>query len=134
MGDIPIGVSLASVDVFGNKEIFDFDWYGGAPPEKLFKDDEFVQKWGQNWGIPLYDWDALKVSGYKWWKQRVRKTTAIFRLFRIDHTLGFYRIYAFPWNPIRNDEFLPLSKEDAAKKCQGRLPKFQRRDDELEAD
>ncbi len=133
MGDIPIGVSLASVDVFGNKEIFDFDWYGGAPPEKLFKDDEFVQKWGQNWGIPLYDLDALKVSGYRWWKQRVRKTTEIFRLFRVDHTLGFYRIYSFPWNPIRNDEFLSLSKEEAAKKCQGRLPKFQPRDDELEA-
>lgn len=132
MGDIPIGVSLASVDVFGNKEIFNLDWYGGAPPEKLFKDDEFVQKWGQNWGIPLYNWEALKVDGYQWWKQRVKKTTEIFHLFRIDHTLGFYRIYSFPWNPVRNDEFLPLSEEDAAKKCQGRLPGFRPRDDDSE--
>ncbi len=53
MGDIPFGVSLYSVDVWANLEIFDLEWYGGAPPEQLFKDDEFVQKWGQNWGIPL---------------------------------------------------------------------------------
>jgi 4-alpha-glucanotransferase len=130
MGDIPIGISVASADVFANRDIFDLDWYGGAPPEALFKDDEFVQKWGQNWGIPLYRWDVLKEQNYEWWRQRIRKTTEICDMFRIDHALGFYRIYSFPWNPVRNDEFLPLSEEEAAAKCDGRLPGFRPRDDD----
>ena len=58
MGDIPFGVSYYSADVFAHPELFRLDWSGGAPPEPYFKDDEFTQKWGQNWGIPLYDWDA----------------------------------------------------------------------------
>ena len=51
-------------------------------------------------------------------------------MFRIDHALGFYRIYSFPWNPIRNDEFLHLSEEEAAARCEGRLPGFRPRDDD----
>jgi len=129
MGDIPFGVSLSSVDVWANQEIFDLSWYGGAPPERLFKDDEFVQKWGQNWGIPNYRWDVLEEQDYRWWRQRIAKTTEIFGMFRVDHALGFYRIYSFPWNPIRNAEFLPLSDEEAAERCDGRLPGFRPRDD-----
>lgn len=132
MGDIPFGVSLYSTDVWANLEIFDLDWYGGAPPETLFKDDEFVQKWGQNWGIPNYRWDVLEKTDYAWWRQRIGKTTDIFGMFRVDHALGFYRIYSFPWNPVRNDEFLPLTHEEAADRCDGRLPGFQPRDDESE--
>ena len=132
MGDIPIGISCASADVFANREIFDLDWYGGAPPEKLFKDDEFVQKWGQNWGIPVYRWNVLKENDYAWWRQRIRKTTQIFDMFRIDHALGFYRIYSFPWNPVRNDEFLLLGEEEAAERCQGRRPGFLLRPDDTE--
>ncbi len=130
MGDIPFGVSLYSVDVWANLEIFDLDWYGGAPPEQLFKDDEFVQKWGQNWGIPLYRWDVLKERQYDWWRQRIAKTTEIFGMFRVDHALGFYRIYSFPWNPVRNDEFLPLSHDEAAERCEGHLPGFRPRNDD----
>ncbi|MEX2579660.1 MAG: 4-alpha-glucanotransferase [Verrucomicrobiales bacterium] len=132
MGDIPFGISLYSVDVWANADIFDLDWFGGAPPEKLFKDDEFVQKWGQNWGIPLYRWDVLEERGYEWWVQRIRKTTEIFGMFRIDHALGFYRIYAFPWNPVKNDEFLPLDHDEAAARCGGRLPGFRPRADHSE--
>lgn len=132
MGDIPFGVSLYSVDVWANLEIFDLDWYGGAPPETLFKDDEFVQKWGQNWGIPLYRWDVLEERGFDWWQQRIRKTTEIFGMFRVDHALGFYRIYSFPWNPVRNGEFLPLSHDEAAARCDGRLPGFRPRADHSE--
>ncbi|MCB1231652.1 MAG: 4-alpha-glucanotransferase [Verrucomicrobiae bacterium] len=124
MGDIPYGISACSVDVFANPDIFDLDWYGGAPPEKLFKDDPFVQKWGQNWGIPLYRWDVLKERDYDWWRQRVGKVTEMFSMFRIDHALGFYRIYSFPWNPVRNDEFFPLSEDEAADRCEGRRPGF----------
>lgn len=132
MGDIPYGISACSVDVFANPDIFDLDWYGGAPPERLFKDDPFVQKWGQNWGIPLYRWDALKERDYDWWRQRVGKVTEMFSLFRIDHALGFYRIYAFPWNPVRNDEFFPLTEDEAASRCEGRRPGFRPRPDDTD--
>jgi 4-alpha-glucanotransferase len=132
MGDIPFGVSACSVDVFANPEIFDLDWYGGAPPEKLFKDDPFVQKWGQNWGIPLYRWDVLEERGYDWWRLRVGKVAEIFSMFRIDHALGFYRIYGFPWNPVRNGEFFPLSEDEAAGLCDGRRPGFQPRPDDTD--
>ncbi len=132
MGDIPFGVSVASADVFGKPEFFDLEWFGGAPPEKVFKADEFVEKWGQNWGIPLYNWNALKSDGYQWWKERIRKTVEIFGSFRIDHALGFYRIYSFPWNPVRNDEFLPLTHDQASEKCGGRSPGFRPRPDDSE--
>ncbi|MEQ1842762.1 MAG: 4-alpha-glucanotransferase, partial [Verrucomicrobiales bacterium] len=132
MGDIPFGVSLYSVDVWADLSIFDLDWYGGAPPEQLFKDDEFVQKWGQNWGIPLYRWDELEKRDFSWWKQRISKTTEIFSMFRVDHALGFYRIYSFPWNPVRNAEFLPLTHDEAAARCGGRLPGFRPRPDHSE--
>lgn len=133
MGDIPFGVSLYSCDVWANLDLFDLDWYGGAPPETLFKDDEFVQKWGQNWGIPLYRWDVLEARDFDWWRQRIQKTTEIFGMFRVDHALGFYRIYSFPWNPVHNAEFLPLSQDEAAARCEGRLPGFRPRADHNEA-
>lgn len=129
MGDIPFGVSLYSVDVWANLEIFDLEWYGGAPPEQLFKDDEFVQKWGQNWGIPLFRWDVLEARNFDWWRQRIAKTTEIFGMFRVDHALGFYRIYSFPWNPVRNAEFLPLNHDEAEARCGGKLPGFRPRGD-----
>ncbi|MFL6530601.1 MAG: 4-alpha-glucanotransferase, partial [Chthoniobacterales bacterium] len=96
MGDIPFGVSYYSADVFSRPNDFKLDWSGGAPPEPYFKDDEFTQKWGQNWGIPLYDWPAMRTNNFEWWRQRVRGVRRIFHVFRIDHVLGFYRIYAFP--------------------------------------
>ncbi len=107
MGDIPFGVSYYSADVFSRPDEFALDWSGGAPPEPYFKDDEFTQKWGQNWGIPLYRWDVMRSDNFAWWRQRVRGVQN-FSVFRIDHVLGFYRIYAFPWRPTRNQEFLPL--------------------------
>lgn len=132
MGDMPIGVALCSADVFANPDWFDLDWYGGAPPETNFKDDEFTQKWGQNWGIPLYHWQRMEEEGFSWWRQRVAKMCEIFSMFRIDHALGFFRIYGFPWNPIRNEEFLPLSHDEAAQRTGGPLPGFKARDDDSE--
>ena len=99
MGDIPFGVNLYSADVYSRRDEFALDWSGGAPPEPYFKDDEFTQKWGQNWGIPLYRWDVMRTRNLDWWRQRVRGVRKIFHVFRIDHVLGFYRIYAFPWRP-----------------------------------
>jgi 4-alpha-glucanotransferase len=130
MGDIPFGVSYYSADVFSEREIFHLDWSGGAPPEPYFKDDKFTMKWGQNWGIPVYNWPALRAQNFSWWRQRVRSVKRIFHIFRIDHVLGFYRIYAFPWRPKENAEFLPLMVAQMLEKTGGRAPHFAPRDDD----
>lgn len=124
MGDIPFGVSLYSADVWANRDIFDLDWSGGAPPEPTFKPDLFTEKWGQNWGVPLYQWNEHRKTDFAWWRQRVAQVGSIFHLFRIDHVLGFYRVYAFPWPPRRNGEFVNLTEAEAAKKTDGLLPRF----------
>lgn len=129
MGDIPIGVSRNSADVFFGRRDFDLDWCGGAPPERMFKHDRFIRKWGQNWGIPLYRWERMEREGFPWWRQRIDKLTDVFHIFRIDHVLGFYRIYAFPWQPSRNDEFLRLSRAKAAELTGGPLPGWSPRPD-----
>jgi 4-alpha-glucanotransferase len=129
MGDIPFGISYYSVDVFAHSEQFALDWSGGAPPEPYFKDDAFTQKWGQNWGIPVYRWDLMRSRNFDWWRQRVHGVREIFHLFRIDHVLGFYRIYAFPWRPSRNREFLPLGWEEMRARTQGHEPHFSPRPD-----
>ena len=102
MGDIPFGVSYYSADVFAHPERFALDWSGGAPPEPYFKDDAVTQKWGQNWGIPLYRWDVMRSHHFDWWRQRVHGVREIFHRFRIDHVLGFYSLYASPWRPRRH--------------------------------
>ncbi|NIP96094.1 MAG: 4-alpha-glucanotransferase, partial [Akkermansiaceae bacterium] len=87
-------------------------------------------RWGQNWGIPLYRWEAMEQDGFSWWQRRIRKLTDVFQIFRIDHILGFYRLYAFPWRPVRNREFLTLSHEEAAARTGGNLPGFKPRADD----
>ncbi len=129
MGDVPFGISLYSADVFSQPELFDSKWAGGAPPEPYFKDEPFVQKWGQNWGLPLYRWDVMRQGGFAWWRRRVHMIREIFHVFRIDHILGFYRVYSFPWRPERNAEFLPLSEDEARARTGGALPHFLPRDD-----
>ena len=129
MGDIPFGISYYSADVFAHPGHFALDWSGGAPPEPYFKDDAFTQKWGQNWGIPIYRWDIMRHRNFDWWRQRIHGVREIFHLFRIDHILGFYRIYAFPWRPRRNAEFLPLSWEEMRARTGGQDPQFAPRGD-----
>jgi 4-alpha-glucanotransferase len=124
MGDIPFGVSRFSADVWANRALFDLDWSGGAPPEKVFKVDPFTEKWGQNWGVPNYRWDELRRRNFDWWRTRVGNIQKVFHLYRIDHVLGFFRIYSFPWTPDRNAEFLPLTEPEAAAKTGGRMPGF----------
>ena len=130
MGDIPFGVSYYSADVFARPDEFMLEWSGGAPPEPHFKDDLFTQKWGQNWGIPLYRWDRMCANNLKWWRKRVCAVRRIFHLFRIDHVQGFYRIYAFPWRPRKNKDFLPVDQNEMLKMTDGRAPHFVPRNDE----
>ena len=133
MGDIPFGVSYYSADVWAQPEIFDHVWSGGCPPERIFAADPFTYKWGQNWGIPLYRWVALRERDFDWWRQRVRKVRGCFHLFRIDHILGFFRIYGFPWRPQFNADFLPLTEEEARARTGGELPHFVPSEDDTEA-
>lgn len=133
MGDVPIGISWHSCDVFFSREEFHLDWCGGSPPEGMSQDDPFFQQWGQNWGIPLYRWDYMQANGFAWWEKRISRLTRIFQIFRLDHILGFYRIYAFPWRPERNHEFIGLNHDQAVVASGGRLPRwFLRPDDTVE--
>jgi len=133
MGDVPIGICWHSCDVFFQRDNFHLDWFGGSPPEGMGQSDPFFQQWGQNWGIPLYRWDHMETNGFLWWQSRIARIAEFFQIFRLDHILGFYRIYAFPWRPERNHTFLGLSHEQAAARNGGRLPRwFLRPDDSAE--
>lgn len=89
---------------------------------------------GPELGIPLYNWDAMAKNDYAWWRQRVAGVRDLFHVFRIDHILGFYRIYSFPWRPEQNAGFLPLSQDEARARTGGRLPQFKPRADETPED
>lgn len=88
-GDIPIGISRCSVDAWRYPELFNFTCTAGAPP------DDFAT-FGQNWGFPTYRWDVMARDGYKWWRERLMKMAEYFSAYRIDHLLGFFRIWQIP--------------------------------------
>ncbi len=88
-GDLPIGVDRESVDAWVAPQLFKMDFQTGAPP------DTFAVK-GQNWGFPTYDWDEMAKDGYAWWKARFAKLSRYFDAYRIDHILGFFRIWQIP--------------------------------------
>jgi 4-alpha-glucanotransferase len=129
MGDVPVGVSIYSCDVWSEPEVFDLTRSSGAPPEKVFKSDPFTEKWGQNWGFPLYDWFAMSKDNFAWWRRRLQAMVSMFDLIRVDHALGFFRIYSFPWRPEQNADFLDLTEDEAKAATGGRLPGFVPRDD-----
>jgi 4-alpha-glucanotransferase len=124
MGDMPFGVGRGSADVWANRDQFDLDWSGGAPPERFFDADAFTRKWGQNWGMPLYRVAEGRRRNFSWWRVRAGVMRKVFHLCRVDHAPGFFRIYSFPWTPDRNAEFLPLDEAQAAARAGGRLPGF----------
>ncbi len=88
-GDIGIGVHPHSADVWQKPENFIRSLQAGAPP------DFFSQK-GQNWGFPLYNWQTMRKEKYTWWKQRLKHMQNYFDIFRLDHIIGFCRIWAIP--------------------------------------
>ncbi len=93
-GDIPIGVHRHSVDVWTNPELFNRDTQMGAPP------DDF-SVFGQNWGFPTYNWPAMEKENYTWWKRRFQKMADYFDAYRIDHILGFFRIWEIPTDAVQ---------------------------------
>lgn len=88
-GDIPIGVSPTSVDVWQEPSLYNTSMSAGAPP------DAFAEE-GQNWGFPTYNWERMAEDGYDWWRRRLRKMARYFDAYRIDHILGFFRIWEVP--------------------------------------
>jgi 4-alpha-glucanotransferase len=88
-GDIPILMNPNSADVWSSPRYFDLSLRAGAPPDMYSTE-------GQNWGFPVYDWDALAKDGYAWWKGRIGQAAKFFHAFRIDHVLGFFRIWSIP--------------------------------------
>lgn len=132
MGDIPLGIGYYSADVYGHPEIFRLRWACGAPPEKVFEADEFTRQWGQNWGVPLFHWEQMEAYGFPWWKQRVAKACEVFAAIRIDHILGFFRVFAFPWRPELNQKVLEMSQEEILAMTGGLLPQFIPRADDTE--
>jgi len=92
-GDVPIGVSPQSVDVWSEPELFNTDTQTGAPP------DDFSAT-GQNWGFPTYNWEKMEKNGYQWWKKRFQKLAEYFDAYRIDHILGFFRIWGIPIDAV----------------------------------
>ena len=129
MGDIPVGVSIYSADVWAEPGIFDKTRSSGAPPEKVFKSDPFTENWGQNWGFPLYNWQAMSRDNFRWWRRRLQASRSVFHLLRVDHALGFFRIWNFPWRPDQNARFTYLSPDQAKALTGGRLPGFAECDD-----
>ena len=129
IGDVPVGVAAGGADVFASPGEFDPARSCGAPPEKVFKADPFTEQWGQNWGFPLYRWEVMARNNFVWWRRRLRVLRSVFHLLRIDHALGFFRIYSFPWAPQRNAEFTGISNEAAIVKTGGSLPGFVEFDD-----
>ncbi len=122
-GDLPIGVSRQSVDAWQHPDLFHLDSQAGAPPDAFAVD-------GQNWGFPTYNWEKMAEDGFGWWKARMRKMAEYFDAFRIDHILGFFRIWEIPvpyksglmghFNPalpysgeeLRNKGFNPVNTGD----------------------
>lgn len=92
-GDIPIGVNRYGCDVWQEPRYFNLNGQAGAPP------DDFSVN-GQNWGFPTYNWDEMIKDGCRWWVRRFSNMAKFFDAYRIDHVLGFFRIWEIPYNAV----------------------------------
>lgn len=92
-GDIPIGIYRYSCDAWQQPELYNMDTQAGAPP------DDFTEA-GQNWGFPTYNWEAMKATDFSWWRKRFEQMSFYFDAFRIDHILGFFRIWTIPFHAV----------------------------------
>lgn len=93
-GDLPIGVNRMSVEAWTERAYFNMAEQAGAPP------DDFSDI-GQNWSFPTYNWDIMEKDGYTWWKKRFHMLSDYYDCFRIDHILGFFRIWEIPIDYIQ---------------------------------
>lgn len=110
MGDIPAGICRDSVDAWTNPEYFHFDSQMGTPPDNYRHD-------GQNWELPVYNWDTMMADGCQWWHARLSHFSKYFDAVRFDHILGFFRVWEIPNDAIYGQlghfsPSLPLTSEE----------------------
>lgn len=101
-GDLPIGIYRYGCDAWVAPELYNMDAQAGAPP------DDFAIK-GQNWGFPTYNWKKMQEDGFSWWRRRFEQMSEYFDAFRIDHILGFFRIWSIPIHAVEGimGKFVP---------------------------
>lgn len=100
-GDIPILINKESVDVWLNRSMFLMQFSAGSAPDMYSAE-------GQNWGFPLYNWPALEKMGYDWWKYRLKVAEECYSIYRLDHLVGFFRIWAIPaGHPGNEGDYYP---------------------------
>ncbi|KAL0428431.1 UNVERIFIED_CONTAM: 4-alpha-glucanotransferase DPE2 [Sesamum latifolium] len=109
-GDLPIGVDRNSVDTWVFPNLFRMNTSTGAPPD-------YFDKNGQNWGFPTYNWEEMSKDNYAWWRGRLTQMAKYFTAYRIDHILGFFRIWELPDHALTGlcGKFrpsIPLSQEE----------------------
>lgn len=109
-GDIPIGVNRNGCDVWMEPKYFNLNGQAGAPP------DDFSAN-GQNWGFPTYNWFEMLKDGCQWWNRRFKNMARYFDAYRIDHVLGFFRIWEIPVHSVHGllGQFAPalaMSREE----------------------
>ncbi len=106
MGDIPIMLSSESADNWQFPEYFDDHLAAGAPPD-------IYNSFGQNWGFPIFNWEALRKKHCVWWKTRLNYSEVFYDIFRIDHVLGFFRIWAIPpHHPSKEGYYIPENEKE----------------------
>ena len=105
-GDFPFAVAADSADVWAHQELFAFDGTVGAPPDAFSAE-------GQNWQLPIYRWPMLAANGYDWLRQRARRAADLFDGFRVDHVVGLFRTWIFPFD-ARRPHFTPASPPEQA--------------------
>jgi 4-alpha-glucanotransferase len=113
-GDIPIGIYRYSCDAWMEPRLYHMEMQAGAPP------DDFAIK-GQNWGFPTYNWEQMAKDGFAWWKRRFEQMANYFDAFRIDHILGFFRIWSIPMDEVEGimglfDPALPVHVDEFKEK------------------
>lgn len=100
-GDIPILISPESLDVWHGAQNFDLDFAAGAPPDMFTAD-------GQYWGFPIYNWAHIEQTNYEFWRERLKTSSLFYHIFRIDHIIGLYRIWAIErGDKAINGTFIP---------------------------
>ena len=109
-GDLPIGIDRHSVEAWTEPGLFHMDRQTGAPPDNF-------SALGQNWGFPTYNWQRMEADGYAWWRRRFRQMSGCFDALRIDHILGFFRIWEIPAGQVEGilghfNPALPLTREE----------------------
>ncbi len=113
-GDLPIGIYRFSADAWVAPHLYNMNGQAGAPP------DAYAEG-GQNWGFPTYNWEVMAKDNFAWWQRRMTKLSEYFDALRIDHILGFFRIWQIPLEQVEGtlglfNPRLPYSRQELAEK------------------